>query len=336
MAEKYPLANGLWSNAANWNGGTKPLSDDDVYANNFTVTVNESITVNSLRGTAGAVAVANGQFLTSGSVTVTVTDRVYGGNNASGTLRLATGGALIGNADTSTVSGRATVRIDAGGSMLGDALNADAVTIQGGTMTGNATGSTSRSSQSVVIGAGGIMTGESTGGSVAVACVQVGDGGIHVGNSNGGSANNAFGTQVLNGGCHLGDSTGGTASPGTELRTGGVQIGDATGAPSHGVAGSVCGTGGLFFGDATGGGVSGAHGLSISSGFAQVGTATGNTSGAFGVSATSYASVVIGAESGSFPKSLAGTVLTDTSRYPFAGSGGTSRPSSPFLQQVIG
>jgi len=336
MAEKYPLANGLWSNAANWDGGTKPLAGDDVYTNGKTLTIDESVTVATLRGTAGAVAVANGQFLTSGTVIITVTDRVYGGTPSLGTLRLSSGATLIGDADTSTVSGRPTVRIDAGGSMTGDALNADAVTIQGGMMAGNATGSTSRSSPSVVIGAGGIMTGNSTGGSVAVACVQVGDGGQQVGHSTGGSVNNAFGTQVLNGGCHSGNSASGTAAVGTEIRTGGVQIGNAVGGSTANVPASLCGTGGLFFGNATGGSASGAHGLSISSGFAQVGTATGNTSGAFGVSATSYASVVIGAESGSFPKSLAGTVLTDTSKYPFAGSAGTSRPSSPFLSQVIG
>jgi hypothetical protein len=336
MAEKYPTANGNWSTAANWNGGTKPLPGDDVYANNRTVTIDENISVNSLVGTAGTVAVANGQFVTSGAVTIDVANPILGGNNSGGTVRVLNGATLNADVGISTVSGRPSVVIESGGVLNGDALDADAVNVVAGTMNGHATGSATRPRTTVSVTDGGVMNGNAAGGSQAVAAVQINTGGTMVGDSVGGTATNAFGAQALNGGCHLGDSVGGTAAVGTELRTGGVQIGNATGSPSHGIPGTSCGTGGLFFGDATGGSASGAHGLSISSGFAQVGTATGNTSGAFGVSATSYASVVIGAESGSFPKSLAGTVLTDTSKYPFAGSGGTSRPSSPFLSQVIG
>jgi len=62
MAEKYPLANGLWSNAANWNGGTKPTSGDVVHSNNFIVDIDEDVDVLELRTDAGTTAVAGGYF----------------------------------------------------------------------------------------------------------------------------------------------------------------------------------------------------------------------------------------------------------------------------------
>ena len=62
MAEKYPLANGLWSNAANWNGGTKPTSGDVVYANNKILDIDENVDVLELRTDAGTTAVGGGYF----------------------------------------------------------------------------------------------------------------------------------------------------------------------------------------------------------------------------------------------------------------------------------
>lgn len=40
MAVKYAVANGNWSAGATWNGGTIPVTGDDVYSNNFRVTIN--------------------------------------------------------------------------------------------------------------------------------------------------------------------------------------------------------------------------------------------------------------------------------------------------------
>ena len=73
MALRYAIATGNWSNAAIWNGGTLPTSADDVYANNFTVTIDTNVTVLSIRNRAGSPAVAGGGFIISSAITVTVT-----------------------------------------------------------------------------------------------------------------------------------------------------------------------------------------------------------------------------------------------------------------------
>jgi hypothetical protein len=73
MALRYAVANGNWSNTATWNGGTLPTSADDVYTNNFTVTIDQNVTVLSLRNTAGAPAVAGGIFILTNGITINAT-----------------------------------------------------------------------------------------------------------------------------------------------------------------------------------------------------------------------------------------------------------------------
>jgi len=74
MAERWAVATGNWSSTSTWNGGTLPTAADDVYANNFTVTLDQNVTVLSIRTTAGTTAVAGGRFTaSSGSFTLTLT-----------------------------------------------------------------------------------------------------------------------------------------------------------------------------------------------------------------------------------------------------------------------
>jgi hypothetical protein len=74
MPDKWPLANGNWSNAANWNGGTKPVAGDDVYADGRTLTVDESFTVATLRTTQRSGGTLGGTFdFNTAGVTGTVT-----------------------------------------------------------------------------------------------------------------------------------------------------------------------------------------------------------------------------------------------------------------------
>lgn len=71
MADKWPLANGNWSNAANWNGGTKPVAGDDVYADGKTVTIDENVSIASVRTTARTGGTAGGGLQISGTFNVT-------------------------------------------------------------------------------------------------------------------------------------------------------------------------------------------------------------------------------------------------------------------------
>lgn len=71
MADKWPLANGNWSNAANWNGGTKPVAGDDVYADGRSVVIDESVTVATIRNTQRSGGTAGGSFTPNNGITIT-------------------------------------------------------------------------------------------------------------------------------------------------------------------------------------------------------------------------------------------------------------------------
>ena len=51
MATRFAIATGNWSNTAIWDNGSLPASDDVIHANGFTVTLDQDITVGSLRNT---------------------------------------------------------------------------------------------------------------------------------------------------------------------------------------------------------------------------------------------------------------------------------------------
>ena len=90
MAIRFAVANGNWSNTATWNGGTLPASNDDVFTNNFNVTIDIDITAITLRNLSNAspAIAAGGQFILSGSSgtrVITLTD-VTSGVRSGGTL----------------------------------------------------------------------------------------------------------------------------------------------------------------------------------------------------------------------------------------------------------
>jgi hypothetical protein len=70
MADRWPLANGNWSNAANWNGGTLPAVGDDVYADGKTVTIDQDVTVLSIRNDQRSGGTNGGTFTASGNFTI--------------------------------------------------------------------------------------------------------------------------------------------------------------------------------------------------------------------------------------------------------------------------
>ena len=72
MANRYATKAGNWSDVTVWDGGTTlPGSGDDVYSNNFTVTINQNVTVLSLRNGAATGITAGGGFsVTAGGYTI--------------------------------------------------------------------------------------------------------------------------------------------------------------------------------------------------------------------------------------------------------------------------
>lgn len=85
MALRYAVATGNWSNTAIWDGGTLPTSADDVFSNGFTVTINGTFTVLSIRNTSNASAptiAAGGQFIfaNGGNLTCTAAQAIYVGS----------------------------------------------------------------------------------------------------------------------------------------------------------------------------------------------------------------------------------------------------------------
>jgi hypothetical protein len=63
MANRWPISSGNWSNAAIWSGSIIPTASDDVYANNRIVTVDQNITITSLRNAAISGVTAGGSFV---------------------------------------------------------------------------------------------------------------------------------------------------------------------------------------------------------------------------------------------------------------------------------
>jgi hypothetical protein len=83
MAIRYAVANGNWSNTATWDGGTLPTASDDVFANNFTVTIDGTFTVLTIRNTANTTpSITAGGFFTfanGGNLTCTASNGVISG-----------------------------------------------------------------------------------------------------------------------------------------------------------------------------------------------------------------------------------------------------------------
>ena len=85
MAFRYAVATGNWSNTATWDGGTLPTAADDVFSNNFTVTIDGTFTVLSIRNTLNAALptiLAGGQFrfANGGNLTCTAAQAILVGS----------------------------------------------------------------------------------------------------------------------------------------------------------------------------------------------------------------------------------------------------------------
>jgi hypothetical protein len=63
MAVRWAVQNGNWSNTATWDGGTLPTSADDVYADGKTVTIDQDVTVLSIRNDQRIGGTSGGNFV---------------------------------------------------------------------------------------------------------------------------------------------------------------------------------------------------------------------------------------------------------------------------------
>lgn len=113
MANRYAIASGNWSNTATWDGGTLPGAADVVRPNGFVVTIDQNITVDSLRNDASAPAVAGGTFTLTGNYTLNISTNIqcfatslltYNGTGTAYITGTNAGAAIISSTTTNTTS----------------------------------------------------------------------------------------------------------------------------------------------------------------------------------------------------------------------------------------
>ena len=283
MALKYPLANGNWSTAANWNGGTVPVAGDDVRANGFTVTIDVDINVLQISTAQLLPAAAGGSFAVS-------TNRTLICNIIAGTTICL--GSIVGN--IVTIIGNIT----AGSTTAVSFTNAGSIL----NVTGNANGSSAiglLSSGTVnFVGNASNLIGTSTG---------ILTGGININSS--GTLNftgNATSLGQFSFGivCNGSSTLNGTITGGNNVNSAGVRLvfGIHT-INSDCFGGTVSGCHGLLIlnstatvnGDCTGGGTGGSNAVQITNSTATFnGDIFGSTSStSFGLNVTDTASNVV-------------------------------------------
>ncbi|CAB4160467.1 hypothetical protein UFOVP723_206 [uncultured Caudovirales phage] len=87
MPNRWPITSGSWSNAAIWSGSLIPTASDDVFLNNQVITLDQDVTVRSIRIAATGSAIAGGQLniYSDYNITATTTQSVdLGGLDSNG------------------------------------------------------------------------------------------------------------------------------------------------------------------------------------------------------------------------------------------------------------
>jgi hypothetical protein len=89
MPNRWPITSGNWSDAAIWSGSLIPTAADDVFLNNQTITLDQTVTVRSIRNSATSSAIAGGllNIYSDYNITCTTTQSVdAGGLDSSGAI----------------------------------------------------------------------------------------------------------------------------------------------------------------------------------------------------------------------------------------------------------
>ena len=82
MPNRWPINSGNWSNSAIWSGSLIPTASDDVFLNNQTVTLDQTIIVRSINNTATGSAIAGGQLNIFSDYNITATPTGISSNGA--------------------------------------------------------------------------------------------------------------------------------------------------------------------------------------------------------------------------------------------------------------
>jgi len=134
MADRWAVANGDWSNTATWNGGTLPAATDDVYADGYTVTIDQTITAVSINTTQRSGGTAGGGFTFTDGYTINA--NINAGTttcvtiNTGGTFAVngdITGGSTNGahgfHSDTYSISPAPTLNVTINGNLNGGSVS---------------------------------------------------------------------------------------------------------------------------------------------------------------------------------------------------------------------
>lgn len=257
MANVKAVANGNWSNTSTWDGGVLPTINDDVFANTFTVTVDTSFQVLSLRNTSGTGITVGGSFnFNSGSIsgsctnTTANTSLVAGATNliqvtsTTGSVTLSLSSNVTGPSVGNLIlhSGNCNLILNGltfigGTGTLANCINKTSL----GTLTvnGNLTGGTGFNNRTINSSNGDtIVIGNVTGGGAGLAIFQsIGNLTIqgNVTGGNGGNSINFSGNLLI----ITGNIAGGSAS-GAITTTGNIIVnGNVVGAPTIGITTSA-------------------------------------------------------------------------------------------------
>lgn len=158
MANVFAVKSGNWSDTTVWNTGVLPTSADDVYSNNFSVTVDISSTVLSVRNGSATSITAGGGFILTNGITLNATNGFFPASNSINGLivfNLITGqsASIVGNMQVTLANNARVVYFNGTGTLncignwesIGPGSNSEALFVNTGTnggivnLTGNIT-----------------------------------------------------------------------------------------------------------------------------------------------------------------------------------------------------
>lgn len=121
MPNRWPITSGNWSNSAIWSGSIIPTASDDVFANNFNVTINQNINILSLSNSATTGVTSGGTFISTDGISITASKTPYGLNGGTAIPILTLTGShtvyFLGNIQGSPNNLTGAIRITNGGTL---------------------------------------------------------------------------------------------------------------------------------------------------------------------------------------------------------------------------